>query len=92
MTAQLIDATTGNHIWAERYDRELDDIFALQDEITETIVASVEPVRWKLNGLPKASQSAWISDQVRDRLWCSVRLSIARCIRFFDRPRAPAAC
>jgi adenylate cyclase len=43
VTAQLIDATTGNHIWAERYDRELDDIFALQDEITETIVASVEP-------------------------------------------------
>ncbi|MHC4611210.1 MAG: adenylate/guanylate cyclase domain-containing protein, partial [Planctomycetota bacterium] len=43
VTAQLIDATTGNHIWAERYDRELDDIFALQDEITETIVAAVEP-------------------------------------------------
>jgi adenylate cyclase len=43
VTAQLIDATTGNHIWAERYDRELDDIFVLQDEITETIVASVEP-------------------------------------------------
>jgi len=43
VTAQLIDATTGNHIWAERYDRELDDIFALQDEITEIIVASVEP-------------------------------------------------
>jgi adenylate cyclase len=43
VTAQLIDATTGNHIWAERYERELDDIFALQDEITETIVAAVEP-------------------------------------------------
>jgi adenylate cyclase len=43
VTAQLIDATTGNHIWAERYDRELDDIFALQDEITETIVISIEP-------------------------------------------------
>ncbi len=43
VTAQLIDATTGSHIWAERYDRELDDIFALQDEITETIVAAVEP-------------------------------------------------
>jgi adenylate cyclase len=43
VTAQLIDATTGNHIWAERYERELDDIFALQDEITETIVATVEP-------------------------------------------------
>jgi adenylate cyclase len=37
ITAQLIDAT-GGHVWAERYDRELNDIFALQDEITEAIV------------------------------------------------------
>lgn len=43
INAQLIDATTGHHIWAKRYDRDLDDIFALQDEITETIVASIEP-------------------------------------------------
>jgi TolB-like protein len=43
VTAQLIDASTGNHIWAERYDRELDDIFALQDEITQTIVTAIEP-------------------------------------------------
>ena len=43
VTAQLIDATTGLHVWAERYDRELEDIFALQDEITRTIVARVEP-------------------------------------------------
>ena len=38
ITAQLIDATTGNHLWAERYDRDLKDIFALQDEITMKIV------------------------------------------------------
>ncbi len=43
VTAQLIEAETGNHIWAERYDRELDDIFELQDEITRTIAAAVEP-------------------------------------------------
>ena len=43
ITAQLIDATTGNHVWAERYDRELDDIFAVQDEITATIVGVVAP-------------------------------------------------
>ncbi len=42
-TAQLIDATTGNHIWAERYDRELEDVFAVQDEITEAIVAAIAP-------------------------------------------------
>jgi adenylate cyclase len=43
VTAQLIDASTGLHVWAERYDRELQDIFDLQDEITRTIVARVEP-------------------------------------------------
>ena len=42
VTAQLIEAESGNHVWAERYDRDLDDIFALQDEITETIVGAVE--------------------------------------------------
>ncbi len=43
VTVQLIDATIDNHIWAERYDRDLDDIFAVQDEITESIVAAVAP-------------------------------------------------
>jgi len=43
VTAQLIDATTGNHVWAQRYDRELEDIFAVQDEITESIVRSIGP-------------------------------------------------
>jgi TolB-like protein len=43
ITAQLIDALTGRHVWAERYDRELDDIFAVQDEITEAIVGAVAP-------------------------------------------------
>ena len=43
VTGQLIDADTANHIWAERYDRDLDDIFAIQDEITRSIVAAIEP-------------------------------------------------
>lgn len=43
VTAQLVDATTGNQIWAERYDRVLQDIFAVQDEITQAIVAAIEP-------------------------------------------------
>jgi len=41
ITAQLIDGTSGNHLWAERYDRDLTDIFALQDEISEAIVAEL---------------------------------------------------
>jgi len=43
VTAQLIEAETGNHVWAERYDRNLDDIFELQDEIASTIAGAVEP-------------------------------------------------
>jgi TolB-like protein len=43
ITAQLIDATTGHQIWSQRYDREMTDIFEVQDEITESIVASLEP-------------------------------------------------
>jgi adenylate cyclase len=43
ISAQLIDAPSGHHLWARRYDRDLSDIFALQDEITERIVASIEP-------------------------------------------------
>ena len=43
ITVQLIDVATGSHVWAERYDRELADVFAVQDEITEAIVAAIEP-------------------------------------------------
>jgi adenylate cyclase len=38
ITAQLIEASTGNHVWAERYDRDLEDLFAVQDDVTERIV------------------------------------------------------
>jgi adenylate cyclase len=43
ITGQLIDAATGAHVWAERYDRRLEDIFALQDEITLSVVGAIEP-------------------------------------------------
>jgi adenylate cyclase len=43
ITAQLVEAETGNHLWAERYDRDVSDIFAVQDEITERVVAAIEP-------------------------------------------------
>ena len=43
VTGQLIDSESGHHVWAERYDREIDDIFALQDEITEAVVVALEP-------------------------------------------------
>jgi len=43
VTAQLIEAETGNHLWAEQFDRELEDIFAVQDEITQRIVGALQP-------------------------------------------------
>ncbi len=43
VTAQLIHAESGNHLWAERYDRDLTDIFAVQDEITRNVVSAIAP-------------------------------------------------
>jgi adenylate cyclase len=43
VTGQLVDTFTGNHIWAERYDRVLEDIFAVQEEVTQAIVAAIAP-------------------------------------------------
>jgi adenylate cyclase len=52
ITAQLIDGAAGDHLWAQRYDRDLDDIFALQDEISEAIVAAL-----KLKLLPEEKKA-----------------------------------
>jgi TolB-like protein len=43
VTGQLIEAETGRHVWADRYDRTLDDVFAIQDELTMSVVAAIEP-------------------------------------------------
>ena len=43
VTAQLVEAGTGNHVWADRYDRDLADIFAVQDEITEAVTIAIAP-------------------------------------------------
>jgi adenylate cyclase len=56
ITAQLIDAEKGSHIWAEKYDRRIDDIFAVQDEITGNIVASIEPQIYAREGYRAASK------------------------------------
>jgi adenylate cyclase len=52
INAQLIDGATGDHVWAERYDRELEDIFAIQDEISAAIVAAL-----KLKLLPEEKKA-----------------------------------
>ena len=64
ITAQLVEATTGNQVWAERYDRDLADIFAVQDEITERVVAAIEPELYaaeqvRTQSKPPDSLDAW---------------------------------
>jgi adenylate cyclase len=64
VTGQLIDAAHGTHLWAERYDRELSDIFALQDEITNSVVGSIEPQilvaeTARVRGKPPHNMAAW---------------------------------
>lgn len=57
VSAQLIDAITGGHHWAERYDRELGDIFAVQDEITGSVVAAIEPRLLAAEGVRSLARS-----------------------------------
>lgn len=56
ITAQLIEAETGKHIWAEKYDRDLQDIFDVQDDITARVVAAVEPHLYAVEGTRIASR------------------------------------
>ena len=58
ISAQLIDAMTGGHHWAERYDRELGDIFAVQDEITRSVAAAIEPHLLAAEGVRALSRSS----------------------------------
>src|SRR6186713_514706 len=64
ITAQLNDTATGSHIWAERYDRDLTDVFAVQDEITDAIVTAIEPQIYAAENFrsrrkPPSSVDAW---------------------------------
>ncbi len=72
VTAQLIDGRDGKHLWAERYDRDLKEIFALQDEITTVIVGTIEPELEMLEGSmlrgrPAVDLNAW--DCYQRGLW-----------------------
>jgi TolB-like protein len=57
ITAQLIDADTNNHIWADRYDGDLTDVFALQDTITKKVVAVIEPKLLEAEGIRSQERS-----------------------------------
>jgi TolB-like protein/class 3 adenylate cyclase len=57
VTGQLIDAESGAHLWAERYDRDLADVFEVQDELTERVVAAIEPELLLMEGRRAAHKS-----------------------------------
>jgi adenylate cyclase len=68
VSAQLVEAETGKHVWAERYDRDLADIFAVQDEITEAVTIAVAPAideaeRQRAMRKPPGSLDAWAAYQ-----------------------------
>ena len=58
IAAQLIDASTGNHIWADHYDGELVDLFDFQDEITSKVVAAIEPRLLEAEGIRSQRRSS----------------------------------
>ena len=58
ISAQLVDATTGGHHWAERYDRKLGDVFSIQDEITRSVAGAIEPRLLAAEGVRALSRSA----------------------------------
>jgi TolB-like protein/tetratricopeptide (TPR) repeat protein len=66
ITAQVVEAETGNHLWAERYDRALGDVFAIQDEITKSVIGCIEPELYtaehdRLKRKPPQNLDAWES-------------------------------
>ena len=78
VSAQLVDTETGNNVWADHYDRELEDFFALQDELTETIVGVIEPElsvaeRARATRTPPHNLDAWGSYQ--QGLWHMFRFN-----------------
>jgi adenylate cyclase len=91
ITAQLIDATTGRHVWAERYDRQIEDIFDLQDEMSQTIVGAVEPElsaaeRHRAIAKPPENLDAWECYQRGVwHMWRSERAGHLEAERLFDR-------
>jgi len=68
VTAQLVETETANHVWAERYDRDLADIFAVQDEISEAVTIAIAPAiadaeRQRAMRKPPDSLDAWAAYQ-----------------------------
>jgi len=91
ITGQLIDAETGNHLWAERYDRNLEDVFAVQDEVTEAIVAVIAPEisnveRERSHRRPPNNLDAWdLYQRGLAAYYSSTEAEFRSAIELFDR-------
>jgi len=91
LSAQLIDGATGNHIWAERFDREMVDIFDLQDELTQTIAGAIEPAlsqaeRQRAKAKRPESLDAWdVYQQGMSHLHRRTELDLAEAADLFGR-------
>ena len=93
VAAQLVDATAGTHVWAEHYDREIEDLFELQDDMTHTIVGVVEPElraveRERAVRKPPGSLDAWeIYQRGLWNLWTFADEETAEALRLFKNAR-----
>ena len=79
VTAELIEAETGSHIWAERYDRDVTEVFAVQDEITTAVALAIEPVianaeQQRAIRRPPGQFSAW--EAYQRGLWHQARFDV----------------
>jgi adenylate cyclase len=94
ITAQLIDAMTGNHLWGERYDRALKDVFAVQDEVVHTIVGTLEGrlatrIAEQARGRPTQSLAAYECVlQARQHMMTFERISCRTAADASDRTRS----
>ena len=80
ISAQLVEAETGNHIWAERYDRPLADVFVVQDEISDAVTTAIGPAvadaeMQRAMRRPPASLGAW--DLYQQGMWHRAKLGAA---------------
>ena len=95
INAQLIDATTGGHLWAERYDGALDDIFDLQDEVTSQIVGALK-VSLTAEEVAEQAQHQTENTRAHDAYlqgWALYKLltpeALAQAVPFFEGSRSP---
>lgn len=94
ITAQLIDAARGTHVWAEQYDLDMADAFAIQDAIAERIVGAIEPELLKTESLPVSAihsgdLNSW--DMVRQGTWLFHRIGRETHLKARDLFRQAAA-